>query len=84
MRTDLYWLEWEMNYRVTSAHGERQRDRLARLCSEAQEKEPACRRKRGDLCAGKPVVLANQLKAAVSQVLRPLWGGSLQNARKGS
>ena len=53
MRTDLYSLEWEMNHRVTSAHGQKQRDRLARLCLEAQEAEPVCRRKRGDLRAGK-------------------------------
>jgi hypothetical protein len=78
MRTDPYWLEWEMNRRVKSAHDERQRDRLARLCSEAQEQEPACRRKRGDLRVGKLVGLANQLRAALSQVLRPLWGDSLQ------
>ena len=78
MRTNSFWLEWEMDYRVTSAREERQRDRLARLCSEAQKAEPACRRKGGDLCAGKPVGLVNQLRAAVSQVLRPLWGNSLQ------
>jgi len=83
MRTDPYWLEWEMNHRVKSAHDERQRDRLARLCLEAQEAEPACRRRRGDLCAGGLVDQAIQLGAAISRILRSLWGDSPQNAGKG-
>ena len=83
MRTDHYYLEWEMNRRVTSAHDQGQRDRLARLCSEAQKAELACRRMRGDLCTGKPVGLVRQLGAAVGEVLRPLWGNSLQNTRRG-
>jgi hypothetical protein len=84
MRTDIYSLEWEMNHRVTSAHDQKQRDRLERLCLEAQEAELARRGKRDDLGAGKLVGLANQLWAAVSQVLRPVWGDSLEKAGKRS
>jgi hypothetical protein len=78
MQNDLYWAEWEMDYRVTSTRDERQRDRLAQQCLAAPKAKPSCRRKRGDLRAAKPVGLVNQLRAAASRVLGPLWGSSLQ------
>jgi hypothetical protein len=84
MQNDLYWAEWEMDYRVTSARGERQRDKLVRQCLAAPKAESSCRRKRGDLRAARPFGLVNQLRAAVSEVLRPLWGNSLQDAGRGS
>ena len=78
MLNDLLWAEREMDYRVTSARDERQRDRLARLCSEAEEAQSTSGRKGGDLQEAKPVGLVNQLRVAASQVLGPLWGSSLQ------
>jgi hypothetical protein len=77
MQNDLRWAEWEMDYRVTGARDERQRDRLAELCSEVEEAQSASRRKGGDKRA-KLAGLVNQLRMAASQVLKPLWDSNIQ------
>jgi hypothetical protein len=77
MQNDLRWAEWEMDHRVTGARDERQRDRLAGLCSEVEEAQSASRRKGGDKRA-ELAGLVNQLRVAASQVLKPLWDSSLR------
>lgn len=84
MLDDLYWAEWEMDCRVTSVREERERDRLARLCSEAEQAKTASHQKGGDLQEGKLADLGSRLRAAASEVFGSLWGNSLQKGREGS
>jgi hypothetical protein len=72
MRNDFFWAEWEMDYRVTNARKARQQDRLARLCSEAEETEPPFRCKGGKIQETKLASLVNRLRSTASHLLGPL------------